>query len=95
MFQNKLAYGNGSPWNIPGGDVSYDIDDYPNAFAALEQSFVVRRLVPPNGFDLMDSYADAFEKVFSQIDRVVEIFDQTATYVPLEDRRSRLATGEI
>ena len=90
MFQEKLAYGNGSPWNCPGGDVSYEIEDYPSTFAALEKAFVLRRLVPPNDFELMDRYAEAFEKVFGQIDRVVELFDKTETYVPLEERKARL-----
>ena len=91
MFQNKHAYGNGSPWNCPGGDVSYDLNQYPNAFASLESSFGVRRIVPPNGFELMDRYADAFAKVFGQIERVIEIFNQTQTYLPLEQRKDRLS----
>ncbi len=95
MFQNKFGYGNQSPWDQPGGDVTYDINDYPNAFFALESSFIVRRIIPPNGPELMDSYADAFEKVFSQIDRAVEILDQKNTYIPLEQRKAKLATGKI
>ena len=43
----------------------------------------------------MDSYADAFEKVFSQIDRAVEILDQKNTYIPLEQRKAKLATGKL
>ena len=95
MFQNKIAYGNGSPWNCPAGDVSYDVEQYPNAFASLENSFVVRRIVPPNGVELMDRYAAAFAKVFGQIERVIELYDQTETYVPLEQRKAHLATGKI
>ena len=95
MFQNKIAYGNGSPWNCPAGDVSYDVEQYPNAFASLENSFVVRRMVPPNGVELMDRYAAAFAKVFGQIERVIELYDQTETYVPLEQRKAQLATGKI
>jgi dTDP-4-amino-4,6-dideoxygalactose transaminase len=94
MFQNKYAYGNGSPWDLAGGDVSYDVDHYPNAFAALDDSFMVRRTAPPNGSELMDSYAEAFGKVFKRIDRVVEIFDETEEYVPLEERKARLSRPE-
>jgi len=93
MFQNKVAYGNGSPWDLAGGDVSYDVYDYPNTFAALDDSFVVRRTAPPNGPELMDRYADAFEKVFGQIDRVVAMFEDTEEYVPLEVRKAQLAEG--
>ena len=91
MFQTKTAYGNGSPWNGPGGDVSYDLNDYPNAFASIDSSFSVRRIVPPNGFELIDRYADAFEKVFGRIDRVLEISDETESYTPLEERKARLS----
>ena len=91
LFQNRLAYGKGSPWNTHAGEVSYDIEDYPNAFAVLERSFVVRRLVPPNGFEVMDCYARAIQKVYSQIERVVELYDQTDDYVPLEERKAGLA----
>ncbi len=95
MFQNKIAYGNGSPWNCPAGGVSYDVRQHPNAFTSLDNSFVVRRMVPPNGVQLMDKIAEAFEKVFSQLDRVTELYDQMETYVPLVERKSKLATGKI
>jgi len=91
LFQHKVAYGNGSPWNQPGADVCYDLDDYPNAFAGIDSSFGVRRLVPPNGVELMDRYAEAFRKVFDQIDRVVALYDETERYVPLAERKARLA----
>ena len=71
-------------------EVSYDIRDYPNSIAVLESGFTVRGLVPPNGFELMDCYAEAFEKVFQNIDRVVGIFDKTEQYIPLEDRIATL-----
>lgn len=90
IFQNKIGYGNGSPWNCPGGDVSYDVNDFPNAFASLEGSFILRRLVPPNGPELLDGYAEAFDKVFSQIDRVVELFDQSESYTPAAERLEHL-----
>ena len=91
VFRNRLGYGNGSPWNCPGGDVSYDLDQYPNTFAALDNSFIVRRIVPPNDTELMDRYADAFEKVFGQIERVLDLYDESETYVPLEQRIAEAA----
>ena len=78
LFQNKLAYGKGCPWTCHDAeDVSYDVREYPNTLAILESSFVVWGLVPPNGHELMDSYAVAFEKVFRNIDRVVDLVDET------------------
>jgi len=74
--------------------VSYDVNEYPNAFASIEKSFVVRRLVPPNGVELMDCYANAFEKVFAQIGRVVELFDESENYTPLSERMARLANPQ-
>ena len=91
IFQNKVGYGNGSPWNCPGGDVSYDLEQFPNTFAGLDNSFIVRRIVPPNGAELMDRYADAFDKVFGQIDRVLELYNESETYVSLEQRRAGAA----
>ena len=91
MFQNRYAYGNGSPWDLAGGDVSYDVNDYPNAFASLDDAFVVRRTAPPNDFEIMYRYAEAFERVFAQIDRAVELQDEAEEYVPLEDRIAQLS----
>ena len=39
----------------------------------------------------MDRYAEAFRKVFGQIDRVVARYDETERYVPLAERKARLA----
>ena len=33
-----------------------------------------------------DRYAEAFHKVFANIDKVLEIFDKTETYLPLMHR---------
>ena len=90
VLQRKIGYGNGSPWREHGSDVTYDLNDYPNAFAILDNSFCVRRLIPPNGSELMDRYVEAFEKVFGQIDRVMELYDATGEYMPLKERKARL-----
>ena len=71
------------------------MEQYPNTFAALDNSFVVRRIVPPNGVALMDIYAEAFEKVFDQVERVIELYDKMETYMPLAERKAKLATGKI
>ena len=95
MFQAKMGYGRGCPWSCHGGEeVAYDVYDYPNTIGILENTFTVWGLVPPNGFELVDSYTEAFEKVFGQIDRVVALFDETEEYVPLQARLAKLAQQE-
>jgi dTDP-4-amino-4,6-dideoxygalactose transaminase len=89
LFQNKTGYGEGWPWNCHGREVSYDIYDYPNTTAAIEKSFFVRGLPPPHDLELMDLYAEAFEKVVQNIDRVVDLFDETEQYIPLGERMER------
>ena len=91
LFQRRHAYGRGCPWTCHGSDMRYDLNDFPNAVAVLERSIVLRRLTPPNGFDLVDRYAEALEKVFSNIHRVVKRFDETETYVPVRVRMARLS----
>ena len=87
IFQNKSAYGKGCPWTCHGAEnVSYNAFDYPNTIEVLENHFVLKGLMPPNGFELMDRYGEAFQKVFQNIERVIEIYDETDTYVPLEER---------
>ena len=86
LFQQKTGYGKGSPWNSQGGDVSYELDQYPQSFQCLEQAFALRRLIPPNDTPLLDAYAHAFEKVFSQIDRVLASYEEAEEYQPLAAR---------
>lgn len=86
LFQSRNAPGNGNPWRWIGSDVTYDLNDYPNTFESLDASFVVRRLCPPNDTNLMDHCARAFQKIFTQIDRVVELYNQKHQYEPLEQR---------
>ena len=71
--------------------MSYDLNNYPEAFESLERPFTVRRIVPPNGADLMDRPAYAFEKGFGQIDRVIELFDESESYVPTVQRVAQLS----
>ena len=82
IFRNKMAYGRGCPWSCQQReDLRYDPLGYPNSVMALENHFVIGGLVPPNGFELMDRYAEAFGKVFGNVDRVLELYDEVETYV--------------
>ena len=91
LFQQKTGYGHGSPWNCEGGDVSYHLDQYPQSFQCLERAFALRRLVPPNGPSLLDAYSDAFQKVFSQMEQVLALYERDERYRPFEARVRALA----
>jgi perosamine synthetase len=93
LFQKKNAYGRGCPWSgQPGAGTSYDLSQYPRAFQAIEESLCLWGLVPPNDFDLMDAYADAFEKVFGNIPKVLQAHRVRESYVPLAQRIQKLAS---
>ena len=93
LFQQKTGYGKGSPWSSPGGEVSYDLNQYPQSFECLEKAFALRRLIPPNDTPLLDAYAQAFEKVFTQLDRVLALHDEAEQYQPLAARMEALRGG--
>ena len=93
MWQNMMAYGKGCPWKCHGGDVRYDIDEYPMAWEMLEKSFILWGVAPPDEFERVDYYAQAFEKVFANIEKVVDLYDKTEKYVPLTDRMAAVRNG--
>jgi len=69
MMAYKNAYGHGCPWSCPHANqiAEYNADEYPVARHWVEEALVVGHstdgLGPPNGPELMDAYADGFEKV--------------------------------
>jgi len=75
------------PWSHHGTEVFYDIDEYPNTWAVLENSFIVWQLTQPSTSEMVERYGDAFEKVFANVDRVVENYENTAEYLPLAERK--------
>jgi perosamine synthetase len=92
VFQKKHGYGRSCPWGCRGADtVSYDLHQYPHAFRVIEDTLSIWGLVPPNTTELMDCYAQAFDKVFGRIDKALSLYDQTETYVPFERRLEVLA----
>ena len=91
IFQRKAGYGKGCPWNCKSWqDVSYDPFAYPNTIRMLQDHFVVWGLIPPSTSELMDYYSQAFHKVFANCAKLVEIYDRTETYQPLEQRLDEL-----
>jgi hypothetical protein len=67
--------------------------EYPNTIAVLENHFVVKGFIPPNGSELMDCYAEAFAKVMHNLDQVLALYEKTETYVPVAQRMAALGKG--
>jgi len=76
IFQTKKGYGKGCPWNCPYArkNIRYNINDYPETIKVLEESFMIGHVRAPNGKELMEYYAEAFNKVVNNLDEVVETF---------------------
>jgi dTDP-4-amino-4,6-dideoxygalactose transaminase len=73
VFRARNAYGGGCPWSCRGAgdDVAYDPDNYPVAQRHCDIHFgMTMPLRAPNGTDVAEKVADAFEKVFGNIDQV-------------------------
>jgi len=74
LFQEKRGYGKGCPWTCGhyGREIVYRAEDYPCAVEAVERVIGLVGTKPPNGKQLMERYARAFEKVFGALDRVLQ-----------------------
>jgi hypothetical protein len=75
VFQARNAYGKGCPWECQyAGDVSYDLAQYP--VAKRHSDWHVGMTTPlraPNGADLADAVAAAFEKVMANLGQVERV----------------------
>jgi dTDP-4-amino-4,6-dideoxygalactose transaminase len=75
LFQTKLGHGKGFPWSnnpLYDREVTYRGEDYPVATALCEDYTAIIGTNPPNGEELMEMYAEAFHKVFGDLDSVVK-----------------------
>jgi hypothetical protein len=76
LFQSKLGYGGSSyPWSIneaKGIHYNYRAEDYPVAQSLCDTYTIVHGLHAPNGRALMEKILEAFQKVFSDLGRVVD-----------------------
>jgi len=63
-FQTRLGFGKGFPWKSPyaSREITYDRGLCPVTEQICEETFNLS-IHPPNGLDLMEEYAQAFEKV--------------------------------
>jgi len=75
LFQTKLGHGKGFPWSnnpLYDREIVYRGEDYPVASALCDDYTAIIGTNPPNGRELMEMYAEAFRKVFNNLDTVVK-----------------------
>jgi len=77
VFRAKNAYGKGCPWSCPlggkeaGKGVEYDPAKFPVAQKHSETHFgMTTPLRAPNGTEVAETVANAFEKVFGNLDKI-------------------------
>ena len=78
LFQTRYGYAkSGFPWSYSPElqKITYNPDDYPEAQKLCEDYTVVHGTHPPNDTDLMKKYVEAFQKVFANLDVVMEHAD--------------------
>jgi dTDP-4-amino-4,6-dideoxygalactose transaminase len=75
LFQNKNGYGKGCPWCCEHSrpDISYEGLALPETRRWLEEYALIRHLHAPNDLAVMERYIAAFDKVFSQLDLVLQV----------------------
>lgn len=71
-FQTQEGFGQGVPWTLPGvAPQRYAVEDYPNTLAVIDDSLTLqRRHLNPESGPLLQLYADAFEKLWENLDRI-------------------------
>jgi len=77
IFLEKNAYGKGEPWtgahaSQQARDMVYDPFDYPVTVDMFDRSFCIEPIYPPNDLELMKVIVEAFQKVFDNLDEVIE-----------------------
>jgi hypothetical protein len=83
-FQTQEGYGQGLPWSLPGVlPQRYAIEDYPQALAVIEDSLTLqRRQLHPESGPFLQSYADAFEKIWLNLERIGRMARSAAYEAP-------------
>jgi len=75
LFQTKKGWsGSGYPWKFTqeGEDMVYRARDYPASLDYCDRYTAIIGIHPPNSTDLMEKYVEAFHKVFSRLDAVMD-----------------------
>jgi len=86
VFQERIGYGYGCPWTCPygkGSAVLYNEEDYVETRKLCDDSFVIHSAIyPPNGFELLDKYVEAFQKLWGNLDEVMDVtFEPGEIYI--------------
>lgn len=94
VFQEKLGFG-GYPWDLPGARTpSYAIEDFPNTLRVIEDSFTIQKAhLHPDSGQLLQRYADAFEKVWQHRDTLARHAESAPYQTPWE-RAADIADAE-
>ena len=71
IFQNRIGYGKGCPWKCQNSKVEYNKNDYPKSVEFIDSHCYVFDVNPPNGFELMGMYVEAFQKVMGNLDQIL------------------------
>lgn len=92
IFMKRDAYGKGAPWTCghaseEAKNMVYNPFDYPVTVDMFDRSFCIEPIYPPNDLTLMEYYVEAFNKVFENLDEVIE-FSKTIDFptMPGENR---------
>jgi dTDP-4-amino-4,6-dideoxygalactose transaminase len=81
IFQRREGYGRGYPWTIAHAHYQYDVSEYPETTRLIDNSLVICSELhpiycqPPR---LIDQYADAILKVFTQRNALARAADSLA-----------------
>jgi perosamine synthetase len=84
VFQTQQGFGKGYPWALPGVPPQrYAIEDYPNTLMVIEDSLVLqRRHLNPFAGNLLKLYAEAFHKVWENLDTIAHVARSMPYEVP-------------
>jgi dTDP-4-amino-4,6-dideoxygalactose transaminase len=77
LFQDRKGYGSGCPWTCPygkGKSVTYSKNDYQVTKKIVEETIVLHdAMYPPNSKKLLDTYVTAFQKLWGNLDELMDI----------------------
>ncbi|GAA1371324.1 DegT/DnrJ/EryC1/StrS family aminotransferase [Catellatospora chokoriensis] len=74
VFVDRLGFGSGYPWSVTGAPGTVAGEGYPVTRAVIADSLTIqKRHLNPGAGELLDLYADAFEKVWANSDMVATL----------------------
>lgn len=79
VFTDRVGFGSGYPWSVTGAPGTVAGEGYPVARAVIADSLTIqKRHLHPGSGELLDLYADAFEKVWANGDTVARLAAATS-----------------